>query len=238
MRKGPPSQELGHRCWRIVGVARGLQAAIAACLVGLLALAPPPVHGQQDLAVAEALPSVSEYERLCRVAKALPQSTDYIALRRAYVDVWSEGLLVSNGIYERTRTQLRAYTRARDSGRVSEAEQVLDELLSIDFGNAAVHALAAEHFERRGAAAKAELHREIRRQLLDAMITAGDGRTPESAFPVTGKSEAYQIMRLLGITAAGEAIASKKSVRYQILFVAPGQPQADDRQEVWFKGPW
>jgi len=216
-------------------------AAVASAIASLAQSGPAPSLPTRptDRGGVAAITIEDEYARRCRLARAAPDTADFGALRLSYVQQWGGfGSLGAGGIYERIRELQRRFSVARQNGDAALADRALDELLTADFGNPALHALAAGYFESLGRADAARRHIEIRQRILDSILASGDGRTAETAYPVTGMGEAHMIMRLLGFESAGQALANKYRNRYEILFVAPEQAKFTDRTEVWFRLPW
>jgi hypothetical protein len=89
---------------------------------------------------------------------------------------------------------LRTAHRAKWSGALDEAERALGTLLVRHFANPETHLLLRDVYGQRGDSAGAEREHKIFLGFLRALLTSGDGKTPETAYLVQSIAEEYFIL--------------------------------------------
>jgi hypothetical protein len=88
--------------------------------------------------------------------------------------------------------------RATRSGQLDEAERVLQSLLERHFANPETHLLLRDVYGQRGDSAGAEREHKIFLGFLRAILTSGDGKTPETSYVVQSINEEYFILAVGG----------------------------------------
>ncbi len=92
---------------------------------------------------------------------------------------------------------LRTAHRAKWSGALDEAERALETLLVRHFANPETHMLLRDVYGQRGDSAGAEREHKIFLGFVRALLTSGDGKTPETAYLVQSIAEEYFILGLV-----------------------------------------
>ena len=201
----------------VFGVANirriALSVVVLTCLWGLSAAAQVQDQKQQskDENKLSFDQDTSLYHQLVQRAKSGDQAVNFVQLRDAF------GEWLCNDKVNTHAPNRDAMVQAFESKNYAKAAELIEIVLDYEFVNRELHLAAEDAYRQVGNQAKADFHKTIAHKLLHAVLTSGDGKTPETAYRVLDVSEEYFVMRTLGYTAGSQVLASKSNRAYDIL---------------------
>lgn len=169
---------------------------LGALLMGLLRVVDPAHADDRPPRVFDSPSATHEYlgrqilaHFQSEMLKDLDAPGPYSAIRSVYGrlgrdvrDVGEDGRLLSTA------------HKATRSGQFDEAERTLRSLLERHFANPETHLLLRDVYGQRGDSAGAEREHKIFLGFLRAILTSGDGKTPDTAYLVQSIAEEYFIL--------------------------------------------
>jgi hypothetical protein len=96
--------------------------------------------------------------------------------------------------------------------------ELVEVVLDYEFVHLGLHRAAEDAYRALGIQSKADFHKNVAEKLLKALMTSGDGLTPESAYRVLTIQEEYFIMDQMNYAVRGQALVSKKDRIYDVLY--------------------
>jgi hypothetical protein len=151
------------------------------------------------------------YQQLVEKAKAGDATVDFVELIAAASD-WD--LSEKEIVKAPNRDEMVAAFKKKDYKRATElAEGVLD----YEFTNRGLHRAAENAYTSLGDKTRSEFHRNIAEKLLNALLSTGDGQSPESAYCVQGIREEYVIMDHFGYDVSSQAYLASGNSTYDML---------------------
>jgi tetratricopeptide (TPR) repeat protein len=159
-------------------------------------------------------------EAIGQFKKAIHEKPDatqpYSAIRIAYGQM---GL-------EHSPSDMLDLVKARkvlDGGQLDHAEEILRNLLRVHFANPQTHALLRRVYMQKGRSEEASHELKIFSGLLDAILSTGDGKTPETSFLVQSISEEYVVALRLNCENKGHELRKIKGRMYDVLTLSCGR---------------
>src|SRR5262249_38139558 len=110
------------------------------------------------------------------------------------------------GDFDEARADMRKAFDSHDCDEVlSNANKVLDAVY-IDIAS---HLLSASCLDKSGDKEKAQQHRMVARELMNAILKTGDGKTARPAYVVVTISEEYDVLYTQGLVFESQSLASE-----------------------------
>jgi hypothetical protein len=144
------------------------------------------------------------YSQLVERAKKGDLSFDFVQLRDAFA-VWFRDPKNKDKTEAPKRGEMVEAFQKKDYAKAVELAEVV---FDYEFANRGLHLAAEEAHRKLGNAAKAEFHREVAQKLFKALLSAGDGKSAETAFRVFSIREEYIIMEELGYAVSSQSLLS------------------------------
>jgi hypothetical protein len=94
-----------------------------------------------------------------------------------------------------------------------------EQLLAADYLHAPLHLIMAYIYQKLEDEARAEWHLRFARGLIGALLSSGDGRSPETAFKVIAVREEYELLRALSLQALQQRLIVHDERYYDVLTV-------------------
>ena len=142
----------------------------------------------------------SEYRMLVEQVKKGDLGVDFIKLRAAFFD-WAND--ACNQPNAPNRDAMVQAFEAKDWGTAVELAEIV---LGYEFVNRGLHKATANAYKELQRLENERFHTEIVQKLFKALLSSGDGKTPETAFRVYSVREEYDVMRELGYEVSGQAL--------------------------------
>jgi hypothetical protein len=188
-----------------MALVRSTAGALAMTLIAAFALtAPAPAGGQTD------------YAALVAQVKSGEKDVDYGLLREAYVkspdyDPYSVKILPL--VHEMGT----AASRSDFEATLALAKRIIAaSFIVID-----AHLYAAVCYDQLGQPEEAKREREIGHGLVKAILSTGDGKSPETAFTVVTVAEEYSMLLIMKARRVRQALIRQGGHSYDRLDVAP-----------------
>lgn len=163
------------------------------------------------------------YEELLAVAKANPETADFMALRMAYAD--SD----QYDPYHRDAEAQKAFQDAWNRQDFDTALISLKRLLDGYYLGIEVHFMAATVYRELGKESQAIFHREFGAGLVKSILQSGDGLSFETAFVVLDIREEYAVVNALALQSRGQSLVEHEGSHFDILGIQkPGEDVALD----------
>jgi hypothetical protein len=200
-------------------------------LIALLALCFAVPAGEaaargQEPAKPAVAQSASDYRRLVELVKKGDLTVDFVKLRDAFSE-WSGD--EKNRVDAATREAMVEAFNRKDYAKAAELVEVV---LDYEFVHRGLHLAAEDAHRRVGNEAKADFHRDVARKLLAALLSTGDGKTPETAYRVHTIREEYLIMEERGIKVSSQSLVTAGERVFDVL--AGDDKKTGRHVEVYF----
>ena len=137
-------------------------------------------------------------------------TVDFIELMMASADRTA----AERTVPEATRNALMAALEANDNRR---AAQVAEILIAFEFTATAYHLGIAEIYNRLGDAEKESMHRVWADRIVRALLSTGDGQSPQTAYCVQSIEDEYSIMFRLGYEVTMQSLILSDRKTYDLL---------------------
>jgi hypothetical protein len=144
-------------------------------------------------------PTPSRYSALVERVRAGDLSVDLGDLRQAYTET-PEYRAMMMGFYQQLWRPLSA-------GDFPTALQTAETVLQRNYVEINAHMVASIANQQLGNVPRAQFHKSVADGLLRAVMSKGDGKTPETAYEVIDISEEYAVMRALNLTMKGQGLS-------------------------------
>lgn len=180
------------------------------CAFSASAQQPPPQKsssGQPQTASQDN----SLYRQLVGRVKKGDATVDFVKLRDAF---WQWLNDAKNQTKAPNRDAMVEAFKKQDYAKAAELAEVV---LDYEFINRGLHLATEDAYRKVGDTAKADYHRDIAQKLMQALLSTGDGKTPETAYRVFSVREEYQIMDYLGYAPGSQALLSINNKPYDLL---------------------
>lgn len=162
---------------------------------------------------------MSDFYALAHAAENDPDSADFALLRQAYVE---------SPHYQPLKHILQSKLK-----QITDAAQSLDEVVNTCQNilknsplDLEARMLLGAVYAEMGQMEQAEQTRRFAENLLDAILSSGDGKSLASAFRLVAEAEAWTVMRVFGIKATGQERIRAEDGRVYDVF----QGKLDDRE--------
>jgi hypothetical protein len=167
----------------------------------------------------------ASYEELVAQAKQ-GGSVDYAALRAAYAD--SQSYDPYNTAIATLRGPMqKAFAESDCESAIRQGEAILEKnYVFID-----AHVILDTCHRRLGQTVPSERHKAVARGLIRAILSSGDGKTPETAFAVISVSEEYTIIGVRGARRVQQALINKDGHAYDLMTV---QNRSGEKEQLYF----
>jgi hypothetical protein len=208
-------------CPRLCSVLMLAGILFGATSVAAFAQAPemPPVSSATPQVAAP-----STYDELLATAKAHPEGANYMALRLAYVA--SPGYEVMAGLAD--KIQLMAAVK---SGDWQGVQQRTDAMLDHNWTDIVAHIEASVAAEKLGNHDQAALHRAAATGLLRSIAASGDGKSPATAYVVTGVGEQVSFLTVQKLRQTGQSMVKDGRHSYERVDAVDAE---GNQKEVYF----
>lgn len=151
------------------------------------------------------------YQAMVQKVKAGDSTVNFVELIAAASD-WD--LSTKNLIKPPDRDAMVQAFKTKDYKKATElAEQVLD----YEFTNRGLHRATENAYIHLGDKARAEFHHNVAEKLLSAMLSTGDGQSPQTAYCVQSIREEYVIMDYFGYSVSSQAYLASGESTYDML---------------------
>jgi hypothetical protein len=181
-------------------------------LVLLIGLGLTPGHSfAQDPQNTQAQDAKRTYKSLVERVKGGDKAVNFVELLSAASD-WDLAETSNNDAPDRDK-MVSAFKNKDYKRAVELAEVVLD----YEFTNRGLHKATENAYRQLGAGLKADFHRDVANQILNALLTTGDGKTVESAYCVQSINEEYLIMNHFGYQVVSQAYLMSGESSYDVL---------------------
>jgi uncharacterized protein DUF4919 len=169
-------------------------------------------HTEQNLKSAtDELATRQAYQTMVQKVKAGDSTVDFVELIAAASD-WD--LSSKTVISAPNRDVMVEAFKKKDYKKATDlAEQVLD----YEFTNRSLHRATENAYIKLGDKARAEFHHNIAEKLLSAILSTGDGQSPQTAYCVQGIREEYVIMDHFGYEVSSQAYLGSGESTYDML---------------------
>jgi hypothetical protein len=167
----------------------------------------------------------SQYVQIVERAKKGDPSVDFVKLREAF---WEWRADEKNRADPARRA---AMVEAFNQKNYAKAAELVEYVLEYEFVQRGLHVAAEDAFRQTGNEAKANFHRDIAQKLLQALLSTGDGKTPETAYRVLTIREEYLIMEELGLKVSSQTLATVGNKAYDVL---TGEDKAGQSVSLYF----
>ena len=171
-------------------------------------------------------PNQGQYENIALKLRAGDTRIDFRVLRVAYAD--SKDALAA-GSSHLTR---RAMNTALLNRQFDETIRIGLDILRAVYISPDTHAALSQAYRELGDTQKAEFHKAVYLGLVNSIIAAGDGKTPETAYHVVTTEEEYAVMRALGLSVWGQEIVNNGGRWYETLSAT--NTKTNQTVKVWF----
>lgn len=167
---------------------------------------------RQQPAVSEpTAPAYLSYKELVQRAKNGDTNIDFVEFIAAASD-WD---LAEKGVF--TAPNREAMVEAFKKKKYKEAVLLAEAVLDYEFTNRGLHRATAKAYRELGNTEKARFHEDIGEKILKALLSTGDGQTPETAYCVQGINEEYVIMAYFGYEVSSQAYIVSSASAYDLL---------------------
>ena len=173
-----------------------------------------------------ATPDQGVYDIIALKLKAGDTKIDFRALRVAYADS-KEALAAGSSHLTR-----RAMNTALLNRQFDETIRIGLDILRTVYISPDTHAAVSSAYRELGDTQKAEFHKTIYLGLINSIITAGDGKAPETAYHVVTTEEEYALLRALGLSVWGQEIVNHGGRWYETLSAT--NTKTNQTMKVWF----
>lgn len=180
---------------------------LAVVTVSPLTLAEP----QQPPVKEPTAPAYLSYKKLVERAKDGDLTVDFVEMIAAASD-WD---LAETAIF--TAPNRDAMVMAFKEKRYKEAVVLAEAVLEYEFTNRGLHRATANAYRELGNGERAQFHEDIGEKILKALLSTGDGLTPETAYCVQGINEEYVIMAHFGYDVSSQAYNMSSVSAYDVL---------------------
>ena len=106
---------------------------------------------------------------------------------------------------------------AFDKKDYAKAAELAEVVLDYEYVNRGLHLAAADAYSHLANAKKAEEHKAIAEELLEALLSTGDGKTAKTAYRVLSIREEYFIMQQLGYLPRQQALLEEGNRMFDVL---------------------
>jgi hypothetical protein len=163
-----------------------------------------------------------DYEQLLMEAKGHLENADFTAIRYAYTQTAG---------YEpySVAPNMTSLDEAMQRQDWLQASSICLELLQADFLQIRLHQLAAYLLEQADQLDLAKWHTAFANGLTASILQSGDGRSFENAWQVVHIREEYDVLRLLNLTLANQALIVYNERHYDVLEVVGQDGQLQGR---------
>jgi hypothetical protein len=186
-------------------------ALLLLCVLCLCAAALARAGQGPEAGGAADSPAASAYRQLVERAKKGDPTLDYVQLYSAFSD-WDLSKKSSEETPGRD-AMVEAFKKKDYAKAAALAEAVLDD----EYVNVGLHLSVEDAYRRLGDNAKADSHRDTAQKLLDAMLSTGDGKSPQTAYCVISISDEYRVMRHFGYKVSAQAYYETGGSEYDSL---------------------
>src|SRR5262249_23621815 len=149
----------------------------------------------------------SRYKGLVDRAKMGDPTVDFVELIAAYWDIEKRP----------TASERPAMVQAFNDKDYRRAVDLAEKVLDLEFHNRNLHTVTANAYRELGDSVQETVHRNWAEQILNAMLSTGDGKTLQTAFCVQGVNDEYQIMSHFGYKTTGQACIVSGQIDYHRL---------------------
>jgi len=170
-----------------------------------------PEKPESDTAKQSAPLDDSLYRKLVDRIKGGDLTVDFVQLRDSF------GAWLCNEKVKTDAPNRAAMVSAFEKKDYAKAVELVEPVLDYEFVHIGLHRAAAEAYGNLGLAQKADFHKNIAEKLQKALLSSGDGKTPETAFRVLTVREEYVIMNELGYEVQMQALLAIKGKSYDRL---------------------
>jgi hypothetical protein len=168
----------------------------------------------------------AEYHQLVERAKKGDLGVDFVRMR----DLFSEWSCEDNAQTDAPNRE--AMIAAFEANDYAKAAELVEGVLDYEFVHLGLHRAAEDAYRKLNNQAKADFHKAVADKLLNALLTAGDGKTAATAYRVLSVREEYFIMNELGYKVTIQMLASENGKPYDIL---SGRDKKTDKEvSVYF----
>jgi len=143
------------------------------------------------------------YDMFVAQLKGGNTSTDYQALRYAFAETPAYNPYGLGPTSE--------MMRASNGGDLDQALKLAEQILASNYVDIDAHMVSFSVYSRRGDMEKAEFHRAVARGLISSISASGDGKTPETAFPVISVREEYIYLLVNDFKVTMQALLQSKN---------------------------
>jgi hypothetical protein len=144
------------------------------------------------------------YRQLVERVRAGDFSVDFRALRMA---------CARSNICEvrATPEELGEMARSATEQRQTDVVEICERLISHGFINIEAHIACAQAYTALNRPDQAKFHMDITTALFKSLLTAGDGKTENTAYEVISVREVYEVLAGKGLPQYGEGVLSARS---------------------------
>jgi len=168
-----------------------------ALLFGLGLLALSPIARSQANNAGIAIPVYNDaYSKQVRQLESGDTNIDYRAFRESFLDS-EQFKIAANQMTELDKLRKEMHELMAQSS-YAEIVKIAKKILSVDYTDMEAHKILQQSYKALGDAAGQKKYHDIEFGLLNSIVKNGDGKTPETAWPVIQITEEYFILNMLG----------------------------------------
>lgn len=156
-------------------------------------------------------PDGDAYSQLVAKAEADDQTTDFKALRLAWVDSAAKKRAGS------TRELTDQMFKAAGAGKHAKVAETARKIIAINYTNLIAHKMLRQACKMDGDTACADHEHFVEFGLLNSITGGRDGHSVEQAWYAISIEEEYQMLMLAGAQPGGQALLNVKGVPYDRL---------------------
>jgi Domain of unknown function (DUF4919) len=154
--------------------------------------------------------AADRYKSLVERVKKGDPSVDFLELRRAYAD---SPEYAGKGDSEEANKMYEAFKRKDYAEVLKRAEKILDT----DYVDIDAHHMAHLAYRELNDAEHARFHQAITRNLIQSILSTGDGKSQKTAMEVISTSEEYVILGVMGLRPGRQSLMSENGHQYDRL---------------------
>jgi hypothetical protein len=196
--------------WQMLGDFRGYSAMVSSLLFSLTFMfgmawgqSPSNPQGQSEEYRAK-------YQQLVEQAKK-GEPVDFVELIATASDWETSSKTI---IKAPERDEMVAAFKAK---KFKKAVELAEAVLNYEYTNRSLHRATAKAYRELKNPEQADFHTKIGEQILNALLSTGDGQTAETAYCVQGINEEYVIMSHFGYKVSSQAFVSSTNSNYDVL---------------------
>ncbi len=170
-------------------------------------------------------PAGDKYQALLDRVKQGDATVDFLEFRRAYSD---SPAFVDTANSDESKKMYEAFNRKDFAGALKSAQKILD----INYCDIDAHQVAYLASRELSDSEQADFHHKITHNLIQSILSTGDGKGLESAMEVITVHEEYIILMVMGLTRGSQSLISKGGHSYDQLDAI--NPQTHEKVTVYF----